>query len=98
MKLEQVVGGCDEPPLGSDRCAAAPVEAVHAAVVLGLAEHGLDHRLAAPVELPAAVGSQDAAHEGVEPPVQPGRGVLRLLVSGGMSTWLPLAIARSIWR
>jgi hypothetical protein len=49
VKLQQVVGGRDEPPFGPDRTSAASVKASHAAVVLGLTEDGLDHRLASPV-------------------------------------------------
>src|ERR671911_607956 len=41
------------------------MEAAHAAVVFGLAEDGLDHRLSSPVELAAALAGQHAAHEGV---------------------------------
>src|SRR3954469_9328797 len=65
VKLEEVVGGGDEPPFGPDRASASSVEARHPAVVFGLAEDGLDHRLAAAVELAAALAGQDAAHEGV---------------------------------
>src|SRR3954447_11699656 len=74
VKLEQVVGGGDQPPFGPDRASASSVEAVHAAVVFGLAEDGLDHRLAAPVELAAALAGQDPPHEGVIParPARPG--------------------------
>src|SRR4051794_22579147 len=46
----EVMGGGDEPPFGSDGGSAASVEATHAAVVFGVAEDGLDHRLAATVE------------------------------------------------
>src|SRR3954469_3457138 len=63
VKLEEVVGGGDEPPFGPDRASASSVEAGHAAIVFGLTEDGLDHRLAATVELAAALAGQDAAHE-----------------------------------
>ena len=65
MQLQQVVGGGDQPPFGPDGASAALVEASHAAVVFGLAEDGLDHRLASPVELPAALAGQHPSHEGV---------------------------------
>ncbi len=55
VKLEQVVRGRDEPPFGPDGASAASVEAAHAAVVFGLTEDGLDHWLAAPVKLAAAL-------------------------------------------
>jgi hypothetical protein len=62
-ELEDVVGGGQQSPFGSGGRAAAALEALGAAVVLDLAEHGLDSRLAACVELAAVVGGQDAAHE-----------------------------------
>jgi hypothetical protein len=40
VKLEQGVGGGDEPPLGPDRAPASSVKAAHAAVVFGVAETG----------------------------------------------------------
>src|SRR5262245_38670247 len=56
VKLEEVVGGGDQPPFRADGGAASSLEAIDATVVLGLAEHGLDHRLALPVEPAAALG------------------------------------------
>ena len=50
MELEQVVGGRDEPPFGSDGASAASVKAAHAAVVFGVTEDGLDHGLATSVK------------------------------------------------
>jgi hypothetical protein len=52
------VGGGDQPPFSPDGASAASVEAAHAAVVFGLAEDGLDHRLSLPVELAAALAGQ----------------------------------------
>jgi hypothetical protein len=69
VKLEEVVGGGDQAPFRADGGPASSLEAIDATVVLGLAEHGLDHRLALPVEPDAALGGQDAAHERVEPAV-----------------------------
>jgi hypothetical protein len=63
VKLEEVVGGGDQAPFGSDGGSAASLEAGHAAVVLGVAEDGLDHRLTPSVELAAALAGEDAAHE-----------------------------------
>ena len=50
------------------------LEAVHASVELGVREDGLDHGLALGVELFAAIGLQDAAHERVRAavPARPG--------------------------
>jgi hypothetical protein len=50
----EVVRGGDQAPLRAARGSAAALEAVGAAVELGLGEHGLDHALAFGVE-PAAV-------------------------------------------
>ena len=44
VKLEEIVGGGDHAPLRPDGGLASSVEATEAAVVLGLAEHGLDRR------------------------------------------------------
>ena len=65
MKLEEIVGRRDEAPLGPDGGASSSSEAVHAAVELRVAEHGLDHRLALPVKRAAVVAGEDSAHEGV---------------------------------
>ena len=46
VKFQEVVRGGDRAPFRSDGGAASSVEAIDPAVVLGLAEHGLDHRLA----------------------------------------------------
>src|SRR4051794_23354904 len=83
VKLEEVVGGGDEPPFGPDRASASSVEAGHAAIVFGLTEDGLDHRLAAAVELAAALAGQDAAHE--------------VVVAAGPSRPRCLAFARIRW-
>jgi hypothetical protein len=45
VELEQVVGGGDQAPFGADGCPASSVEAVQAAVELGLREHRLDELL-----------------------------------------------------
>src|SRR5439155_19172736 len=98
VKLEEVVGGGDQPPLGPDRASASSVEAGHAAVVFGLAEDGLDHRLAAAVELAAALAGQHAAHEVVVAarPARPWR------LAFARVRWdehlAAVAFARSIWR
>src|SRR3954452_15028877 len=65
VKLEEVVGGGDQPPFRADGGAASSLESIDAAVVLGLAEHGLDHRLALPVEPAAMLGREHATHERV---------------------------------
>src|SRR3954451_2760208 len=83
VRLEEVVGGGDEPPFGPDRASASSVEASHAAIVFGLTEDGLDHRLAATVELAAALPDQDAAHE--------------VVVAAGPSRPRCLAFARIRW-
>ena len=51
----------------SERAAdlSSSLELVDAPVVLGLCEHGLDHRLAFSVEPTAEVAGEHAAHEGV---------------------------------
>ena len=66
------------------------------AVELGVGEHRLDELLSLSVELAAAVGVQDAAHERVEAAVPARPGALRRLESGGISTWMPSATMRSI--
>ena len=50
-ELEQVVGGGDQPPLGAAGAEASSLEAVGAAVVLGLSEHRLDSHRPLAVEL-----------------------------------------------
>src|SRR5687767_6958788 len=72
VKLQQVVGGGDQAPLCRDGGSASSLEAGDPAVVFGLTEHGLDHRLALPVEPAAALGGQDAAHERVKAAVPAG--------------------------
>jgi len=53
VELEQVVRGRDEPPFGTGGASAAPVEAARAAVVFGVVEDELDHRLPTAIELAA---------------------------------------------
>src|SRR3954466_963787 len=65
-KLEQVVGSGDQAPFRSDGGSASWLEACDPAVVFGLAEHGLDHRLALLVKPAAALSRQHAAHERVK--------------------------------
>jgi hypothetical protein len=52
-EFEQVVGGGDQSPFGAGGRSASSVEAIHAAVELGVAEHRLDDLLALAVELGA---------------------------------------------
>jgi len=59
----------------------AALEAIDAAVELGVPEDRLDQRLAAPIQRLAEIGLQDAAHERVAPavPARPaGRAVARV--------------------
>src|SRR3954451_5656476 len=58
VRLEEVVGGGDEPPFGPDRASASSVEARHPAVVFGLAEDGLDHRPAGGAKTGAIIGGR----------------------------------------
>ena len=46
VELEEVVGGGDQPPFRPAGGSAAALEAVDAAVELGVGEHGLDGDLA----------------------------------------------------
>jgi hypothetical protein len=66
VELQQVVGGGDQAPFRSDRRSSPSVEAVDAAVELGVSEDGLDQFLSLSVELGAVVGFKDAGHERVE--------------------------------
>jgi hypothetical protein len=73
VELEEVVRRGDESPFGPDGGSASASEAVDAAVELRVGEDRLDDCLALGVELTAALG----------------RVPLRLLASGGISTWMP---------
>jgi hypothetical protein len=46
VELQQVVGGSDEPPLGSHGGSSSALETIDATVELCVSEHRLDHRLA----------------------------------------------------
>jgi hypothetical protein len=74
VELQEVVGGHQQPPFGSDGRSAATQEPVHAAVGLHLAKDGFDAALASQVELLAPVGREHAAGEVVKPaaPARPG--------------------------
>jgi hypothetical protein len=51
VELEQVVGGGDKPPFGSDGGSSSTLEEIDATVELGLSEHRLDHPLALSMKL-----------------------------------------------
>ena len=58
------------------------MEAVDAAVELGVGEHRLDHRFALGVERAALLACKDAAHERVAPALPTGTGALALAAIG----------------
>ena len=66
----------DQPPFRARGGAAATLEAIAAAVELGVGEDRLDHALAFGVELAAAVGREHASHERVQTAVPAGPGAL----------------------
>src|SRR5439155_5536049 len=75
-ELEQVVGGGDQPPLGSAGGQSSSLEAVGAAVVFGLAEDRLDRLHALAVQRASKLGPQHGAHEVITAATEVGVGVL----------------------
>ena len=67
VELHQVVSRSDKPPLRACRRSTSPLELADAPVVLGLGEHGLDHRLAFSVKPASEVTGENGAHERVAP-------------------------------
>src|SRR5438876_1621275 len=74
VEFEEVVGGGEEAPFGSDGGSASSEETVGASVCLDLAEDGFDHALAFEVELFAVLGCEHASGEVVEPAASAGSG------------------------
>src|SRR4051794_28605892 len=66
VELEEIVGGCDEPPFRPAGRSAAALEASDLAVELQLAEDGLDGDLSSPVSGAPDGRGEHAAHEVIE--------------------------------
>src|SRR3954471_18388782 len=93
VQLEQVVRRGDQSPLGPGGGSATSGEADEAAVVFGVAEDRLDQLRALLVELAAAFGGENRAHEviGAAVPAGPHIGVLASAGVGGDQDGGPLA-------
>ena len=74
----QVVSRGDQPPLRACGGSASSLELIDAPVVLGLSEHGLDHRLASSVKPAAELAGEHGAHEGVATAVPAAAGCVAL--------------------
>src|SRR5205085_7853873 len=74
VELAEVVGHHQQSPLGAHLDPAAPVKAVDAVVVLGVAEQRLDGLCAFAVEPLAELGREHAAHPLVTPAGPPASG------------------------
>jgi hypothetical protein len=78
VELEQAVSRGDQPPLRACGGSASSLELVDPSVVLGLSEHGLDHRLAFSVKPAAVVTGEHGPHEGVAAAIPAAAGCVAL--------------------
>ena len=76
VELQEVVGGCDQAPLGPRRGPASSSEPAHPAVVFDLPEHRLDAVSSLDVQPAAEIGREDTAHERVHAAHPAGASVL----------------------
>lgn len=76
VKLQEVVGDCDQTPLGPRRGPASSSEPAHPAVVFDLPEHPLDAVSSLDIQLAAEIGGEDTAHERVHAALSAGASVL----------------------